>query len=87
MAKPKRTPLVIEKPVFLSAKLITEIGDRIETIAPIETTDSNAPVQVIYGQKNGGLGAEIKGNMVAREATICIDGVSTRVTVYCKPES
>lgn len=84
MPKKNITPLDITPPVSLSAKLLETIGDRIETIAPIENSNADSPVWVLYDKA---LGANIKGNMVAKEATVCIDGSPVRVTLYCKPES
>lgn len=85
MATPNRKPLNVTLPVNLTGKLVRDIADRVETIKPIENSEDSAPVHVIIGNKNGGLGTEIKGNMTLYKVGVCVNGRLIPMYLYGKP--
>lgn len=85
MPSPNKIPLEVSLPVNLNGKLIQDIANRVETIAPIEETSGESPIHVRVGE-GGGLGTKIKANMVAYEVQVCMDGVARTMFLYGKPE-
>lgn len=82
MPTPNKNPLNVSLPVDLTGKLIKDMADRIETIKPIEKSDEKAPIKVVQGEKNGGLGTDIVGNMKAYKVSVCVNGEAKDILVW-----
>lgn len=86
MPSPRKTPIVVSRPVPLTGQLVTDIVDRIETVAPIDTSgDRENPIQVIVGA-NGGMGTKISLHAKRYTVQVCVDGVRKKMVLYGVPE-
>ncbi|NDB81990.1 MAG: hypothetical protein EB127_04510 [Alphaproteobacteria bacterium] len=79
----ERTPLILDSPIHLDAKLFQKIANRIETIAPIETNTKSA---LTVKQGYQGRGTLIELNAKEVKATVCINGNPVEVILYTKQD-